>query len=89
MGSEDHQGVVVIPSDEDLVILRLTGQWIPHLPKAHEKSVVLGGGRVVYPCPNPEETAGVLKEHTLEVARRAYQVGWKAAKAQIRTALFD
>lgn len=79
----------MIPSDEDLQIMRLTGDWVPHLPKAYEKSVVLGGGRVVYPCPNPEETARVLKEHTLEVARRAYQAGRKAAKAEIRAALFD
>lgn len=73
----------------DLEIMKLTNDWVPHLPKAHEKSVVLGGARVLFPCHDPERTAEILSEHVLEVARRAYQAGRRAGKAEIREALFD
>jgi hypothetical protein len=67
----------------------LTGGWVPQLPKAYEKSVVLGGGRNLFPCPDPETTAKVLSEHIAEVARRAYRQGKKDAKAEIRKAIFE
>ncbi len=73
----------------DLEMTKLTGDWVPHLPKAHEKSVVLGGARVLYPIPNPQQTADILSEHILEVAKRAYQQGRRDAKQEIRKALFN
>jgi len=69
-------------------IAKLTGDWVPHLPKAHEKSVVLGGGLVLFPCHDPERTAEVLSEHVLEVARRTYRAGRRDGKAEIRKAIF-
>ncbi|SKB63277.1 hypothetical protein [Sphingopyxis flava] len=73
----------------DPEIDKLTNCWIPNLPKAHEKSVVLGSARVLYPVADPEQTAAILAEHILEVARRAYQQGRRAAKEEIRKALFN
>lgn len=73
----------------DLEIMKLTNDWVPHLPKAHEKSVVLGGGLVLFPCADPEKTAAVLAEYATTIAQRAYQQGKRAAKQEIRKALFD
>lgn len=73
----------------DADIERMTGGWVPVLPRAYEKSVVLGGGKVLFPCHEPGGTAAILTEHISEVARRAYQAGRKAAKAEIRAAIFN
>jgi len=76
-------------NDPDLEIMKLTNDWVPHLPKVHEKSVVLGSARVLYPCADPEKTAKILAEHVLEVARRAYREGRRTAKEEIKKAIFD
>lgn len=70
-------------------IEKLTNGFHPELPKAYEKSVVLGGGRNLFPCHDPETTAKVLAEHVLDVARRAYRAGQRDARAKMRAALFD
>ena len=67
----------------------LTGGWVPHLPKAYEKSVVLGGGVNLFPCHDPENTAKILGEYAMQIARRAFQEGRRQAKAEMRKALFD
>jgi hypothetical protein len=82
--------VTDVPEAEpDMEMARMTGDWVPCLPKAYEKSVVLGGGRVLYPCPDPEAQAAILTEHVKEIARRAFQAGRRAGKAEIREAIFD
>jgi hypothetical protein len=67
----------------------MTGGWFPDLPKAHEKSVVLGGGLVLFPCHDPEATAETLRTYASQLARRAYQAGKKAGKDEIRKAIFE
>lgn len=66
----------------------LTGGWFPNLPKAYEKSVVLGGARVLFPCADPEGQAAILSEHILDVAHRAFRAGQEAAKQKVRDAIW-
>lgn len=66
----------------------MTGGWFPEMPRAYDKSVVLGGGHVLYPCPDPQAQAEVLSKFASELARRAYQAGRREAKAEIRKVLF-
>jgi hypothetical protein len=73
----------------DPEMARLTGDWVPVLPRAYDKSVVLGGGRVLFPVADPQGLAAILTDHVREIARRAYQAGRIAGKAEIRKALFD
>jgi hypothetical protein len=67
----------------------MTGGWFPEAPKAHEKSVVLGGGKVLFPCHDPDGTAAILASFFADVARRAYIQGKKDGKAEIRKAIFE
>ena len=67
----------------------LTEGWVPVLPTAFENSVVLGAGRVLFPCSDPEGTAKILQEHIYEVALRAYRAGRNKGKEEIRKAIFE
>jgi hypothetical protein len=69
-------------------ISELTGGWIC-LPENHDKSVVLGGGKVLYPCNLTDAQFQVLKDHIVETARRAFQAGRRAGKEEIRKAIFE
>jgi len=75
--------------DYDPTIAKLTGDWVTILPKAHSKSVVLGGGKVLYPCDDPEKFAKILRGYILDSCRRSYQAGYKQAKADIRKVIFE
>lgn len=75
------------PGEPDHEMARLTRDFVPVLPKAYEKSVVLGGGRVLFPLNDPKGIETVLREHIKEVARRAYKAGRRDAKAEIRGVL--
>lgn len=77
-----------IPNDYNPYMDRVTGGFHPTLPKAHEKSVVLGGGKVLYPVENPQEVADVLAAVIKDVALRAYRTGREDAKRQMREAMF-
>src|SRR3546814_7319731 len=68
----------------DLEIEKLTNDWFPELPKAHEKSVVLGGGLVLFPCADPEKTAEVLSKYVQQIVQRAHRAGRRAGKEEIR-----
>jgi hypothetical protein len=67
----------------------MTGGWFPDLPRAYEKSVVLGGGLVLFPCPDPQATSEILSKYAAELAKRAYRAGRAAAKEEIRKAIFE
>lgn len=74
-------------TDQDLD--KYTGGWFTELPKAYEKSIVLGGGAVLFPLENTEANAEILREHLMKVAVRAWREGRKAGKAEIRKAIFE
>lgn len=69
---------------------KATGGWFNHLPlpQPHEKSIVLGGGKVLYPVADPLAQAEILAEYVSDVARRAFRSGQAHAKHQIRSALW-
>lgn len=67
----------------------LTGDWFPELPRAYEKSIVLGGGTNLFPIDNPQDLIETLNEYVIKVASRAYREGNSAAKAEIRRAIFQ
>jgi hypothetical protein len=73
-------------TDEELG--KLTNDWYPAMPQAFEKSVALGGGKVLFPCHDPASTAAILQEYVADIARRAFQAGRKAGKQEIRDAIF-
>jgi hypothetical protein len=66
----------------------LTGGLVPHLPKAYEKSVVLGGGVNLFPCEDPERYATILGEYAMQIARCAYQQGKRDARDEVKKAIF-
>lgn len=76
-------------AEPDPEMAKLTGDWHPVLPKAYEKSVVLGGGLVLFPCVDPQSTAEILTKYVRSVALRSFQAGRRSAKAEIRKALHD
>lgn len=69
-------------------IEKLTAGRFDVLPKAYEKSVVLGGGVVLFPVSDPEGTAEILTTYANRIARSAYRAGIQAAREQMREAIF-
>jgi hypothetical protein len=69
-------------------LARLTGDWFPHLPEAHEKSIVLGAGKVLFPVADPQAQAEILAAYVSDVAQRAFRAGQQHAKQKIREAMW-
>ena len=58
-----------------------------YCPTPHDKSVVLGGGLVLYPLDNPEHVATTLHIYTQKIWEVAYQQGVEDTQKNIRNAL--
>ena len=58
-----------------------------YCPTAHEKSVVLGGGLVLYPLDDPAAVTSTLHVYTQKIWEAAYQQGVNDTKKNIRNAL--
>lgn len=56
---------------------------------AHSKSVVLGGGRVLFPVPpeHTEEFAARIRDAMQQAEKAAYEAGVDHARQAIRTAM--
>ena len=58
-----------------------------YCPVPHEKSVVLGGGLVLYPITDPGDVAATLHVYTQRVWELAYEAGKRDNQNAIREAL--
>lgn len=77
------------PDGYDVTLDRLTNGWYQDLPVAYEKSIVLGGGRVLFPIENPDKQIAILREYVIDITNRAYRAGQQAGKEEIRKAIFE
>lgn len=60
-------------------------RWVK--PTAYEKSVVLGGGLVLFPLTNPAEICATMHLHNQRLWQTAYEAGYQAAQERMREAL--
>ena len=58
-----------------------------YCPTAHEKSVVLGGGLVLYPLDDPASVTATLHQYTQKIWDMAYAEGVDDAQKNMRAAL--
>ena len=58
-----------------------------YCPTAHEKSVVLGGGLVLYPLDDPASVTATLHIYTQKIWDMAYAEGVDDAQKNMRAAL--
>lgn len=56
-------------------------------PRAYEKSVVLGGGRVLFPVENPADICATMHLHNQAIWDHAYRQGVADARSAIQKAL--
>ena len=58
-----------------------------YCPTAHEKSVVLGGGLVLYPLDDPASVTATLHQYTQKIWDMAYAQGVDDTQKKMRNAL--